>query len=185
MVSHDSINLKKIGQRFIYYRGSYEQTEAISISAHILMNDEYDRSNQMVLKTYKSRLDDAKRERPELGWEWQFSNPTIPGFGVDVLWDKSDQKHWFVKCSACLYDWYLKFPDNIDFDKKERVCARCHNKLVKQNLVDGRWVKKFKDREVSGYWMSQMFVPWISVSEIIEDSEGDADIFHNFTLGQQ
>src|SRR3990167_6756977 len=65
MVSNDSINLKKIGQRFIYYRGSYEQTEAISISAHILMNDEYDRSNQMVLKTYKSRLDDAKRERPE------------------------------------------------------------------------------------------------------------------------
>src|SRR4030066_1181780 len=49
MVSVDSINLKKVGTRFIYYRGSYEQTEAISISAHILINDEYDRSNQMVL----------------------------------------------------------------------------------------------------------------------------------------
>src|SRR3990167_1841682 len=50
MVFEDSLGLKKIGDRFIYYRGSYEQTEAISISAHILINDEYDRSNQNVLK---------------------------------------------------------------------------------------------------------------------------------------
>jgi len=87
MVTEDSRNLKKIGDRFIYYRGSYDQTDAISISAHILIADEYDRSNARVLKTYRSRLDDAKRERPELGWEWQFSNPTVPGNGVDVWWE--------------------------------------------------------------------------------------------------
>ena len=28
-----------------------------------------------------------------------------------------------------------------------------------------------------------MFIPWITPQEIIEDSEGDQDIFHNFTLG--
>ena len=28
-----------------------------------------------------------------------------------------------------------------------------------------------------------MFVPWISAAKIIEDSEGDQEIFHNFTLG--
>src|SRR3990167_427295 len=104
MIGVDSVALKQVGDRYIYYRGSFEQTEAISISAHILINDEYDRSNQQVLKTYRSRLDDAKRERPELGWEWAFSNPSIPGYGVDALWVKSDQKHWFVKCRYCSYD---------------------------------------------------------------------------------
>jgi hypothetical protein len=183
MVSVDSINLKKVGQRFIYYRGSYEQTEAISISAHILINDEYDRSNQKVLKTYKSRLDDAKRERPELGWEWQFSNPSIPGYGVDVWWERSDQKHWFVKCPHCRNDEHLVFPTNINFESKMRICSKCKKNLNPDVLMSGRWVAKYPGRDISGYWISQMFVPWISAEKIIEDSQGDKEIFHNFTLG--
>ena len=182
MVGVDSVHLKQVAGRFIYYRGTYEQTEAISISAHILINDEYDRSNQKVIKTYRSRLDDAKRERPELGWEWRFSNPTIPGAGVDEIWQKSDMKHWFVKCSWCNYDWYLKFPENINFRKQIRICAKCKRELSRDDLTSGRWVNK-KTSDISGYWISQMFVPWISAEKIIEDSEGDQDIFHNFTLG--
>jgi hypothetical protein len=182
MMGSSSTSLKQVGNRFIYYRGSYEQTEAISISAHILINDEYDRSNQMVLKTYRSRLDDAKREMPELGWEWRFSNPTIPGYGVDELWRRSDQKHWFVKCSRCNYDWYLMFPDNFNFETRERICGKCHNPLRREDLQNGRWVNK-TDSEVSGYWISQVFVPWISAGKIIDDSLGDQEVFYNFTLG--
>lgn len=183
MVGVDSVSLKEVAGRYIYYRGSYETTEALSISAHILINDEFDRSNQKVLKTYRSRLDDAKRERPELGWEWQFSNPSIPGVGVDVWWQKSDQKHWFVRCPHCGYDWYLKFPDNIDFEKKLKVCAKCRKPLSNEDLINGRWVQKYKNRDISGYWISQMMASWISAEKIIEDSEGDQDIFHNFVLG--
>ena len=182
MIGIDSVALKQVGERYIYYRGSFEETEAISISAHILINDEYDRSNQQVLKIYRSRLDDAKRERPELGWEWAFSNPSIPGYGVDALWGKSDQKHWFVKCRKCSRDWYLSFPDNIDFEHRERVCDKCHTILTPRDLTGGRWVNKTVG-EVSGYWISQMMVPWISATKIIEDSQGDQDIFHNFVLG--
>ena len=184
MVTYDSLNLKKIGSRFIYYRGSFEQTEAISLSAHILINDEFDRSNQKVLRTYRTRLDDAKRERPELGWEWQFSNPSIPGYGVDVWWEKSDQKHWTVKCPHCGYQQYLVFPDNIDFETKMRICSKCKKSLSPDDLINGKWVAKYPGRDISGYWVSQMFIPWISAEKIIEDSEGDKEIFHNFTLGE-
>ncbi len=184
IVTVDSINLKKVGQRFIYYRGSYEQTEAISISAHILINDEYDRSNQKVLKTYKSRLDDAKRERPELGWEWQFSNPSLPSYGVDVWWERSDQKLWFIKCPHCNNEEALRFPENINFESKMRICAKCKKNLNPDDLIKGRWVAKYPDRDISGYHISQMFVPWISADKIIEDSLGDKEIFHNFTLGE-
>ena len=179
----DTASLKQIGDRFIYYRGSYEQTEAISISAHILIADEFDRSNQGVLKTYRSRLDDAKREMPELGWEWQFSNPSIPGYGVDVWWQKSDQKHWFIKCRHCSYDWYMSWPDSINMETKEKICSKCHNVFTKADQIGGRWVKKHKHRTISGYWISQLFVPWITAEKIIEDSEEDIEVFHNFTLG--
>lgn len=183
LITEDTVALKGVAGRYIYYRGSYEQTEAISISAHILINDEFDRSNQKVLRTYRSRLDDVARERPELGWEWQFSNPSVPDSGVHVWWKKSDQKHWFVKCPHCKYEWYLKFPENIDFEKKLRVCAKCRKELTREDLRNGRWVQKYKNRDISGYWISQMMVPWITAEKIIEDSEGDPDIFHNFVLG--
>lgn len=182
MIGSSSTSLKQIGKRFIYYRGSYEQNEAISISAHILINDEYDRSNQQVLKTYRSRLDDAKREMPDLGWEWRFSNPTIPGYGVDELWQKSDKKHWFVKCTRCNYEWYLKFPENFNFETRERICTKCHRPLTREALTNGRWVNQ-RTSDVSGYWISQAFVPWISAGKIIDESFGDQEVFHNFTLG--
>jgi len=183
MAGIDSLNLKQIGDRFIYYRGSYEQTEAISISAHILINDEYDRSNQRVLKTYRSRLDDAKRERPELGWEWQFSNPSIPGYGVDVWWQKSDQKNWMIKCRGCGKWQTMRWPDNIDFNRKIKQCRYCFKEIDRDTLTNGQWVQHYRDKRISGYHISQMIVPWISAAKIIEDSEGDPEIFHNFTLG--
>lgn len=162
---------------------SWEQSAAISISAHILINDELDRSNQQVVRTYRSRLDDALRERPDLGFIWQFSNPSIPGFGVDVAWEKSDKKHWFVTCPHCSYEWYLKYPDNINFDTETYICAKCKKDLPDWARANGRWVVKNAGAEVSGYWISQLMCSWIPASKIIEDSLGDKGVFHNFTLG--
>ncbi len=178
----DSVALKAVGDRFVYFRGSWEEISAISISAHILINDEADRSNQKVLRVYQTRLDDAKRERPDLGYIWQFSNPSIPGYGVNEVWQLSDQKHWFVKCPHCNYNWYLKFPDNIDFERQVYICAKCHKDLLDEARRTGRWVNKTTS-DISGYWISQLMIPWIPASKIIADSKGDKSVFHNFTLG--
>ena len=183
IVGVDSMTLKGVGDRFIYYRGSYEQTEAISISAHVLINDEYDRSNLKVLETYRSRLDDARRENPELGWEFQFSNPTFPGKGVDDYWVRSDQKHWFVKCRHCGHFWYLMWPESINKKTQEKICFKCEGVYSKEDLEGGQWVKKYKNKSISGYWVSHLMCSWIPASKIIERSKGDPEIFHNFTLG--
>ena len=180
----DSIALKNIGDRFIYFRGSWEQSAAISISAHVLINDELDRSNQKVVRTYRTRLDDAKRERPDLGWVWQYSNPSIPGYGVDEMWQKSDQKHWFVKCSHCGHEWFLDWPVSINFETKQYICVHCKGVLSDDDRRRGRWVAKYKNREISGYWINQMMCSWIPASKIIADSEGDQQVFFNFTLGK-
>ena len=178
----DSTALKAIDKRFIYFRGSWEIGAALSISANILVNDEVDRSNQKVLAAYQRRLDDSRRTRPDLGHIWQFSNPSIPGAGVDEKWQMSDQKHWFVKCPLCNYDWYLKFPDNINFETQSYICAKCHRDLPDDARRRGRWVNK-RESDISGYWISQMMIPWHPASKIIKDSEGDQEIFYNFTLG--
>lgn len=187
IIATDSLTLKEVktpmGNRFIYYRGSYEQNEAVSISANILIEDEYDRSDVKVLETYRSRLDDSLRDRPELGWEWQFSNPTIPGKGVDKLYQESTQKQWVVKCRRCNKEQVPTWPDSINLETKQKICIKCHNELDRENIRDGRWIAFHPDREVAGYHISQMIVPWIPASKIIADSKRSAEVFHNFTLG--
>lgn len=184
----DSLGLKSVGKgsdaRFIYFRSSWDEASGISISAHILVNDELDRSNQKSIKTYKTRLDAAKLDRPELGWWWKFSNPTIPGYGVDEDWAISDQKHWLIKCHRCNHYQDMTWPDSIDIEKKIYICKKCRRHLTDENRSDGRWVQKLLGRDVSGYWFTQMMAPWITADKIIEDSEGDLSIFHNFTLGE-
>lgn len=179
----DSSALKAVGDRFVYFRGSWEESSAISISADVLINDEVDRSNQLVLSTYRTRLDASRWQRPDLGFVWQWSNPSIPGYGVDEQWQVSDKKHWFVKCPKCNYEWYLKFPDNIDFEHECFVCARCHRLMSDETRRNGRWVVQNSKSSISGYWISQLAVPWISAKEIIAKSKKDPAIFHNFCLG--
>lgn len=176
--------IKSIADRFVYFRGSWEESAAISISAHVLINDEVDRSNSHVLETYESRLDAAKLERPDLGYIWKFSNPSIPGAGVDVWWQESDKKHWFIKCPHCNKQQYLDFPNNIDFEKKEYVCFQCHGVLSPDDRRYGHWIPKYFGRDISGYWFNRMMAPWVDASEIIEKSKGDQATFNNFTLGK-
>lgn len=180
----DSMGLKKVGERFVYFRSSWDEASGISISAHILINDELDRSNQKSIRTYKTRLDAASLDRPDLGWWWKFSNPSIPGYGVDEDWQISDQKHWMIKCSSCNGWQYLMFPDSINFETQQYQCVKCKRPLSDQDRINGRWVQKYFGRNVSGYWINQMMAVWIPASKIIEDSLGDQSVFHNFTLGE-
>lgn len=178
----DSTALKAIGDRFLYFRGSWEQASALSISAHVLINDEYDRSNPLVLETYKTRLDAAKMDRPDLGFEWHFSNPSTPNAGVDALWNESDQKHWYIRCERCTKEQFMEFPDNIDILKKIYVCKHCKRELSTYNRQNGRWLRH-RIADISGYWINQLMVPWIPARKIIANSKKDQQIFHNFTLG--
>lgn len=183
----DSIELKKVGDRFIYFRGSWGQGSAISISAHILINDEKDHSNQKTLRTYKSRLDDAKRERPDLGWMMNFSNPTIPDYGIDEDFKNSCQYHWYIKCHRCNHWQFMKWPDNVDVKRGIYICDKCSGELDNEDRRVGRWIAHKPKNKVHGYWYSQLMVPWIPATKIIADwneGKGDQSIFHNFTLGQ-
>jgi len=180
----DNLGLKSVGDRFIYFRSSWEPASAIAISAHILINDEVDRSNQLTLSTYQTRLDAALLDRPDLGWWWRFSNPTVDGYGTDAVYQESDQKKWFIKCSRCNQYQELKWPDSINMQTEQYICVFCKRTLSEDDRTNGEWVKKYFGRDISGYQMSQFMAPWIGAKKIIENSKGDQSIFYNFTLGE-
>jgi len=189
-VTVDSVNLKQIDDRFIYYRGAFSDVEAISISADLVVADEFDRSDQNVLITYQSRLQASKH-----GYYWKFSNPSIPGFGVHELFVNSDQKHWFVTCHHCKHEWLMEFdkddeaeeskrPHYVDREREIYACGKCHNEIDDDDRRAGRWIAKFPGRERRGYHISQLFMPWVSAKKIMSQyRESDTQFFYNFVLG--
>lgn len=180
----DMVTIGVDDPKHIYFKSAWDENTAISTSAHILIVDEYDRSNPIAVNTYKTRLDYARAERPDLGWQWYFSNPTRPGHGTDELWERSDKKVWMSRCSRCTRHQYMEWPDNINLETEEYICSYCHRPLSMEDRVKGQWVPMKLGSNISGYWMNQMMVAWHPASKIIEDSKGDQSVFHNFTLGK-
>lgn len=175
-----NISLKKIGTRWLYFRGSFKETEAVSISVHAHIADEYDRSDQKVLGTYETRLDAAPAD---FRWQWVFSNPSVPGFGVDKFWNISTQLHWLVTCPKGHAE-PLEWPKSIDIESARYICQNCGATLSDEARRMGQWVAKYPGRKWKGYWVSQMMVPTKPASEIIGKSTSQTpEVFHNFTLG--
>lgn len=183
--STDSKTLKRFGDNFVFYRGANAESQAINITGDVLCIDEYDRSNQKVVEIYQSRLDAS-----EYKWKRYFSNPSAIGFGVDGLYNQSDQRHWFVKCRKCSHASWMEFTQiedshYVDLERAIYACGKCGGELTDQDRIDGEWIAKFPDRAWHGYWFSQLMAPWKSAVEIIEtQATSGVDYFHNFVLGK-
>jgi hypothetical protein len=181
----DTIYQKRVGGRFIYYRGTFSQkTEkekmesgvGIMISSDLNVHDECDRSDQSVLQQYESRLDASIYKG-----RWYFSNPSNPHTLSQTLWEQSDQKHWFVKCEHCNFWQYLDFWKNIKGEKF--VCSKCGGEISDNARRTGKWVQKYRNKDVSGYWISHLICPWKSAKEILAMEKKDKAYFYNFVLG--
>lgn len=171
----DSVEQKRVGNNVIYFRGTWTERAALAIPADLYISDETDRSKQDIVKQYLSRLQHSK-----YGWRWYFSNPSAPGVGVDQHWQISDQKHWFVKCGACNHEDFITMA-NIQGTPPIFACMECGKELDRRR---GRWVKRWKDREVSGYWISLLMCPWVSAAQVLaKQAEMTEEQFTNFVLG--
>ena len=174
----DSVDQKQVGDNFVYYKGTWTERAAIMVTSDLNIYDEVDRSKQSVISQYSSRLQHSKYK-----FEWMFSNPSVPGNGVDKWWCDSDQKHWFIKCQACNKKQFLDWPDNIDMERQIFICKHCKKELTSRRV--GEWVKKFRGKDISGYWISLLMAPWVSAKEIITlYKTKPKEFFWNFVLGQ-
>jgi hypothetical protein len=185
----DTVEQKKVGSSMIYFRGTWTKKAAIMVTADRLVHDEKDSSKQDVVSDYQARLQHSKFKQIHT-----FSHPSASGFGVDVEWQQSDQKEWFITCPHCKKEQYLRWPDSIDLDKKEYTCLYCDGVLSDDDRRKGRWrARVFKDsqgniikKKYSGYHVSLLMAPWVSAQEIVEkfnDKNSDEEFFFNKVLG--
>lgn len=194
VVKDDSVGLKRIGNRSLFFKGGFSDREAISITGDILVIDEYDRMPSMsVVNTFDSRLQASKHPK-----RWRFSNPSQVGFGVDGLYNDSNQLHWMVTCGHCGYASYMDWDKEdyewagemftshfIDRQRKIYACGDCGQEITDHDRRMGDWMAKYPERKRHGYWFSQMMAPWVTAERIIEQyEESNIEFFYNFVLGK-
>lgn len=190
-------------ERFIHLVGAYnssgsnqkeQTTVGISFTADVLIHDEASRSDQYVIDQLRSRVLNSKYK-----WRWLFDNPLYPGTGADAVYQKSDQKHWIIKCSGCGYRQYMDFyPLDkftfeqgtnhcfIDPNKKIFICGKCGKEITNAERLAGEWVaKRPAATDYRGYWINQLMYVRHSAADILRyNNEMTSSVFMNMVLGK-
>lgn len=183
----DSVEQKKVGESMIYFRGTWSKKAAMMIPADRLVHDEVDSSKLDVVADYQARLQHSKFKQTHI-----FSHPSLPEIGVHASWLQSDQKHWFIKCPHCnewqYLSWNTEDPQKMSVDLERRVfiCKKCRKHLPDYVRKTGQWVKKYKDRNISGYWVPLLIAPWVSAADLImkfKDPNTSDEFWYTKVLG--
>lgn len=199
----DNTEIKKIGDSYLYLKGTYGSAAAISIPADLIVADEVDFSDQEVLSNYQSRLTHSKYK-----WRFSLSTPTVEGFGIDEQFSSSRRTYNLVKCNHCNHRFYPSFREHVvlpgynaplldltketlakyDHRKAYLACPHC-GKSPDLSPKYREWVVENSDQNfiAEGYQISPFDAPaFITVPYLLEASvsyKRKVD-FINFNLGE-
>lgn len=196
--STDSAHIKRVGRGFLYLRGA-RATKAIggekkssaqlkSIPVDRIVFDERDEMSDDMVTLAEERVSHSTvQELMYLG------TPTIPDFGVDKLYQDSDQRVWKIKCQGCGVRTCLEteFPECIHYDEPNdrwfRACKKCGREIYPK---DGEWIAQYPSRskDLVGWWISQLNSAYIDPGYILHLYEnpphGDLSEVMNSKLGR-
>lgn len=128
----DNNELKKIGNNFIFIRGTKSETAALSISADALVADEIDRSDPDTLKQFRSRLQGSQLQIIK-----QFSTPTVEGLGIAKEAETSKRYRHFGRCVHCNNLWLPSYDTDIVIPNYRGDLEN----ITKSNIKDIEWQK--------------------------------------------
>lgn len=180
----DAVTRRVIGNSLILFRGTTKDSQAISDPADLIINDEYDFSDPSIIETLNSRITHS-----DLQWWWKFSTPTIPNWGIDAEYKKSNQFRFQVKCRACNKWQEVKWPQSSmkKTIRGKRIyywgCRKCGKELDRSN---GEWVARHPNRDYHGYYIPPMITPWVQPKNIkdLQKRYKTEKKFRNFALGE-
>lgn len=184
-ITSNRTRLRKLGSQALYMRGSETVIQTRSIDADLLVLDEVDLFVEGAVEKSKERLGSSRAPL------WRAaSQPTYPEIGIDVLYEDSDKRKWFIRCKRCNYDQTLTWDDNVTFSTNLKsvkiVCAKCKRPL--DPLSPGHWVAEYPDRDVHGYHINKLMSPRADLKAMLGRFTAVEDVqklqsFYNADLG--
>jgi len=189
MTDTDTAGLKRIGEAHLYFRGMQSTVGMKSVPADMIVFDELDEATPDAKALALERVAHSDYKRII-----ELSNPSLPDYGVDEQYEKSDQRHWTLKCPSC-GEWTAldkEFPKKLNEEvriilpRKDgsyyRACKKCSAEL---DLAAGEWVADLPSRKIHGYRISQLFSVKVDPGDILDEyrSTRFPDRFYNMKIG--
>lgn len=168
----DTTSLKQVNGANFFMRGAGltkiiegigESTKMKGISSDLVVFDEVELMDSEAIAKALGRMGaSVDDEDNPIANEVYIGNPGIPGRGIDEIFHKSDQRHWFRRCGCG--EWTcaeLTFPDcvKIRHDGTGYIgCMKCGKEVF---VRDGKWVPAERDNSdyMHGYRWSQLTSP--------------------------
>lgn len=188
-------NLKRIGRAYLYFRGARlgqviekakkSSTKLKSIPVDMVVFDEVDEMSPTAIDMAKARM-----ARSEIKGEVYLGNPTIPAYGIDAIYEGSDQRIWMIRCRHCNYETCLELEFPTCLKRRVdgsviRACRKCGQEVFPG---DGRWVARYpaRSKDMVGWWISHLSSIFIDPKELLdawENPETNKQEFYNLDLG--
>jgi len=179
----DNIGLRKVGDGMLYFRGMKSNIRIKSVAGDFLVFDELDEVPEKMKEAALKRVDHS-----DFKWVLEISTPSIPQYGIDVEFLRSDQRYWQPKCPHC-GEWNCleeTFPECLIRDRDGKAfiaCSKCRGELDSQA---GQWVSKYPEaKERRGYHICQLYSSMINLNDVLRAWESGKflDVFYNHKLG--
>ena len=189
MQDTDAAGLKRLGDAYLYLRGMQSTVGMKSIPLDMIVFDELDEAEPAAKAMAKERLAHSSYKRII-----ELSNPSLPDYGIDEAFQRSDQRHWTMHCAACGAWTALdrEFPTKLGQEVRVllpredgtvyRACPKCAAEL---DTEQGEWVGDYPGRTTHGYQISQLFSSLVDPGEILREYRTTRfpDRFFNLKVG--
>jgi hypothetical protein len=169
--SSDAASLKSVNGANLFMRGAglsmKIENEGVSsalqgISVDKVVFDEIEQMDELAIAKAIARMGDSK-----VNEEVYIGNPHFPDRGIDKVFNLSDQRHWFRKCSRCqkwtcaeLY--FIEDPEKCVGIRDDGTgyirCQHCDNEV---HVRDGKWIARDRGKSdhMHGYRWSYLTTP--------------------------
>ncbi len=150
----------RLPQSSIYFRGMKSSVSTASVPADQIVIDERDKVSEREYSLAIKRISHSST-----GLIRELCTPTIPDYGIDAAFLRSDMRFWTIKCPAC-GNWNQpektfrddQSPERVIYLKDSRAylgCSLCASPLDPSR---GEWVADFPSRTaIAGFHLSQLY----------------------------
>lgn len=156
----DNIGLKQVGLNYIYYRGSQNRRQIITVDAGLLIIDEFDEVVQDHIPVMEKRLGNSKYKLKR-----KAGVPSYFETGIHAEYLQSDQMEYHFKCGKCgknqVPDWSKNISPaptrdrGVDIPAKvDLVCLDCGAVLDRSQM--GEWIAGNPGAMKRGYHISKL-----------------------------
>ena len=175
--STDAVGVKRIRRSMLYLRGARAtgRIEGVKRTSSQLKSVPVDRVVFDEVDEMESAMVDLALERmahSTVKEEAYLSTPSIPDFGIDKLYNQSDQRVWMIRCEACGTETCLEieFPNcllELQDGRVIRACKKCKKEIFPRN---GRWVAQYpaRSKDLVGWWISQLNSVFVEPGKILK-----------------